>query len=75
MTHRSFPPMPPLGVMDDIADYLVNPPTHAERFLLWLATHDHNLVDGPRFWRTAVLRECTPNPDDELDFVAFEAML
>lgn len=58
-------PMPPFGVAAALA--VKDEP---DLFLFWLYTHTEPL--GATFWRTAVLRECLPNPD-ELSFVALAA--
>lgn len=50
--------IPPLGV----ADMLLGTTTDSvERFAFWLQSHNEPLA--PRFWRTAVLRECLPDPE------------
>lgn len=56
--------MPPFGV----AQALLPDMDRTELFLFWLQTHD--TVQRVVFWRTAVLRECLPDPDDELSFIA-----
>ncbi len=56
-------PMPPFGVAEALT-----PASGPYMFRFWLQTHTEPL--GAKFWRTAVLRECLPNPADELLFVA-----
>jgi hypothetical protein len=58
--------MPPFGVASALA-----PIDGPDLFLFWLQTHTDVL--GARFWRTAVMRECLPDPDGELTFVALAA--
>jgi hypothetical protein len=60
--------MPPFGV----AEALVPDWKSSTLFEFWLLSHNDNATgfQGPRFWRTAVARECTPDPDSELTFVA-----
>jgi hypothetical protein len=43
-------------------------PDSAERFRFWLLTHTN--YQGATLWRTAVLRECTPDPQGVLEFTA-----
>jgi hypothetical protein len=57
-------PMPPFGVAEALAPLQSGP----DLFRFWLQTHTEPM--GAPFWRTAVLRECTPDPDGELTFVA-----
>jgi len=59
--------MPPFGVAEALA-----PVSGTELFLFWLQTHTDPL--GAKFWRTAVMRECLPNPD-ELTFVALSPVV
>ena len=61
-------PMPPFGVAEVLA-----PVTGPDLFLFWMQTHTEPL--GPKFWRTAVLRECLPDPDGELMFVALSPVV
>ena len=58
--------MPPFGVAEALT-----PASGPYLFRFWLQTHTEPL--GPKFWRTAVARECTPDPDSELTFVALAA--
>jgi hypothetical protein len=60
--------MPPFGVATALA-----PVDGTELFLFWLQTHTDPL--GAKFWRTAVLRECLPDPDGELMFVAMSPIV
>ncbi len=69
MTIVTFPVMPPLGV----AVELVPAASQADVVAFWLRTHHEHLA--PRFWRTAVARECTPAPDADLIFEAVGAKL
>lgn len=57
--------MPPFGVAAALS--VKDEP---DLFQFWLYTHTEPL--GALFWRTAVMRECLPNPD-ELSFVALAA--
>lgn len=61
--------MPPFGVAEAIA--LVD---SRDAFAFWLQTHT-DTCNGPRFWRTAVMRECLPDPDSELTFVALSPII
>lgn len=63
MNVRTDTKMPPMGVVEEICTA-----SPVDKFMVWLATHDLSLVDGARFWRVAVLRECLPNPDGEFEF-------
>lgn len=60
--------MPPFGVAEALA-----PVRGTELFLFWLQTHTDPL--GAKFWRTAVMRECLPDPDGELMFVALSPVI
>lgn len=62
--------MPPFGVAEALLPTL----SGADLFRFWLQTHVDS-VDGPRFWRTAVLRECLPDPDGELMFVPLSPVI
>jgi len=61
--------MPPFGVAEVLAPGV----SGTDQFLFWMQTHTDPL--GPKFWRTAVLRECLPGPDDELTFVALSPVV
>lgn len=62
------PPMPPFGVAEALTDKIQHGP---DLFRFWLLSHhDANMIVGPQFWRTSVLRECLPSHDAPLDFVA-----
>jgi hypothetical protein len=64
--------MPPFGVAQLLVGDTV-PSTDLFRF--WLLSHtDVNMIAGPRFWRTAVLRECLPDVDAALEFTTFTAL-
>lgn len=62
--NRSDPAYPPMGVADALLHDVE--PDNIARFRFWLLTHESR--QGATFWRTAVLRECTPDPSGELDF-------
>jgi hypothetical protein len=65
------PRMPPFGVAEALIGDNVALTQHGDLFRFWLLTHaSANCVTGPAFWSTAVLRECLPNPTDELHFEA-----
>lgn len=53
--------MPPFGVAEAIVP-------QADAFAFWLLTHRDPL--GALFWQTAVLRECLPSPERDLEFHA-----
>ena len=55
---RTMPSMPPFGVADVVLASVASP---GERFKFWLLTHAQ--WQGKEFWRTAVLRECTPSTE------------
>lgn len=61
--------MPPFGVVEAIMPNVCGP----DEFLFWMQTHTDPL--GPKFWRTAVLRECLPDPDGELMFIALSPVI
>lgn len=61
--------MPPFGVVEAIMPSACGP----DEFLFWMQTHTDPL--GPLFWRTAVMRECLPDPDGELMFVALSPII
>ena len=62
-------PMPPFGVAELLVDKAEHGP---DLFRFWLLSHtDVNMIAGPRFWRTAVLRECLPSADTALEFTTF----
>jgi hypothetical protein len=63
LTIETNTPMPPFGVAEALA-----PATGTELLLFWMQTHTDPL--GAKFWRTAVMRECLPDPDSVLTFVA-----
>lgn len=58
-----------------VADVLLREaaPDSTERFRFWLLTQASPM--GEVFWRAAVLRECTPDPVGQLDFVSCAALL
>jgi hypothetical protein len=59
--------MPPFGVAETLVDKTEHGP---DLFRFWLLSHtDANMIAGPRFWRTGVLRECLPRPEIEMNFV------
>jgi hypothetical protein len=60
--------MPPFGVAELLVDKAEHGP---DLFRFWLLSHsDTNMIAGPRFWRTGVLRECLPSADGMLEFTA-----
>lgn len=63
--------MPPFGVAEVLVDATWLAASDPFRF--WLQTHTDPV--GPKFWRTAVLRECLPDPDGELMFVALSPVI
>lgn len=69
LTIETNTPMPPFGVVEAIMPSACGP----DEFLFWMQTHTDPL--GAKFWRTAVLRECLPNPDSELAFVALSPVV
>lgn len=69
---QSDPRFPPMGVVDELLK--TTGADSYERFLCWLFTSTCTEL-GARFWRTAVLRECLPSPDQELTFEAGELIL
>jgi hypothetical protein len=60
-----------MGVADLILQEVE--PDSVERFRFWLFTQASPF--GEEFWRTAVLRECVPDPGGVLSFVAYAAPL
>lgn len=58
--------LPPFGVAQSLAlDSVGSVP---DLFRFWLVSHAYPLA--ARFWRTAVLRECLPDPTSDLNFEA-----
>lgn len=60
--------MPPFGVAEALIDTSVV--QQPDLFQFWLLTHSPASALGAAFWRTAVLRECLPDPVGDLEFVA-----
>lgn len=58
--------MPPFGVAEALVDETWL--GHTDIFRFWLQTHAE--PRGPLFWRTAILRECLPDPEIGLQFAA-----
>lgn len=63
--------MPPFGVAEALAP--IDLVGSADLFQFWLQTHAELL--GAKFWRTAVMRECLPDPDGELLFVSLSPLV
>lgn len=65
-------PMPPFGVAESLMPDQKGP----DLFAFWLVSHhDTEIWRAREFWRTAVLRECLPSADANLDFVALGELL
>lgn len=70
--HYTDTEMPPYGVAEALTSGNSTLTQHGDLFRFWLLTHTAriSLVTGPLFWITAVLRECLPEPDGNMDFIA-----
>jgi hypothetical protein len=77
-------PMPPFGVAELLVDCTrlgatpdpLTALTSTDLFRFWLLSHtDTNMIAGPRFWRTGVLRECLPSADSAMEFMALGELL